>query len=210
MSFRSQRELAVLLSKLQGFDHPSFQLEQYATPSSLAAEWVWNMALRGEIAGKVILDAACGPGILGIGVLLLGAKKVFFLDTDQKVLSLCQENYEHIKKEYAVGKAEFLALDIALFDERVDIVVQNPPFGTKTEHADRRFLEKAFSIAPCVYSMHKWSTRRFVESISRDRGFQITEVWKYDFPLPAQFSFHNKPVQKIEVGLWKMEKVTTS
>ena len=65
----SKKELDVFLSKLKGFTAPSFQLEQYVTPSSIAGEWLWNMAMRREISGRVILDAACGPGILGIGSL---------------------------------------------------------------------------------------------------------------------------------------------
>ncbi|HLD40490.1 MAG TPA: methyltransferase, partial [Candidatus Nanoarchaeia archaeon] len=81
-----------------------------------------------------------------------------------------------------------------------------PPFGTKQEHADKKFLEKAFSIAPLVYSMHKWSTQKFVEAVCKDFSFRITEVWRYEFPIKATFSFHEKPKQIIDVGLWRMEK----
>lgn len=175
---RSQRDLEVYLSKLKTFAQPSFQLEQYATPSSIAAEWIWSLAMKGEAAGKVILDAACGPGILGVGLLLMGAKKVFFVDKDPKIMAICQENYAQAKQEYEVGEAVFIIGDIGLFDEKVDIVVQNPPFGTKTEHADKRFLEKAFSTAPIIYSMHKYSTRIFVEAISKEHGFIITDFWR--------------------------------
>ena len=131
MAIRSKKDLEVELSKLKNFESPSFELEQYATPSHIAAEWIWNMALKGEVAGRTILDAACGPGILGIGLLLMGAKKIFFVDKDQKALTICIENYNKIKGEYDVGKAEFIHQDISLFDQQVDIVVQNPPFGTK-------------------------------------------------------------------------------
>ncbi|MBS3165612.1 methyltransferase [Candidatus Woesearchaeota archaeon] len=206
MSIRSKKDLEVELSKLKNFESPSFELEQYATPSHIAAEWIWNMALKGEIAGRVILDAACGPGILGIGLLLMGAKKIFFVDKDQKALTICIENYNKIKGEYDVGKAEFIHQDISLFDQQVDIVVQNPPFGTKNEHIDKVFLEKAFSVAPLVYSMHKYTTAKFVEAISKDFGFTITDLWRYEFPIKAVFKFHEKPVVKVDVGLWRMEK----
>src|SRR3989338_3071693 len=206
MAIRSKKDLEVELSKLKNFESPSFELEQYATPSHIAAEWIWNMALKGEIAGRVILDAACGPGILGIGLLLMGAKKIFFVDKDQKALTICIENYNKIKGEYDVGKAEFIHQDISLFDQQVDIVVQNPPFGTKNEHIDKVFLEKAFSVAPLVYSMHKYTTAKFVEAISKDFGFTITDLWRYEFPIKAVFKFHEKPVVKVDVGLWRMEK----
>lgn len=207
MSIRSKRDLEVILSKLKTFEKPSLALEQYPTPSTIAAEWAWNMALKGEVAGKTIVDAGSGPGIIGIGLLLLGARKVIFIDKDPEIMLVCQQNYERIKEEYEISTAEFIAHDFSVFDGEADIVVQNPPFGTKQEHADKKFLEKAFATAHIVYSMHKWSTQKFVEAISKDYDFRITEVWRYEFPIKATFTFHEKPRQMIDVGLWRMERL---
>jgi len=206
MSIRSKKDLEVELSKLKGFDKPSFELEQYQTPSSIAAEWIWNMAMLSDVAGKTILDAACGPGILGLGLLLMGAKKVYFLDKDQTIITICQQNYHQLEQEYEIGQAEFITTSISLFDETVDIVVQNPPFGTKTAHADKQFLEKAFASANILYSMHKYSTQSFIDAISKDFKFTITHLWRYEFPIKATFAHHTKPVEYVDVGLWRMEK----
>lgn len=203
---RSKQDLELELSKLKSFQETSLELEQYPTPAHIAAEWIWNMALKGEVSGRIILDAACGPGILGIGLLLMGAKKVYFLDLDQKIMQTCMDNYNKVKEEYELGKAEFIIEDITLFDEQVDIVVQNPPFGTKEKHADKKFLETAFRVSSLVYSMHKHSTKQFVEAISKDHGFVITDFWRYDFPIKSTFAFHRKPVVNVDVGLWRMEK----
>jgi len=203
---RSKKDLEVQLSKLKNFSEPSLELEQYATPDTIAADWIWQMALRGEVAGKTFLDAASGPGILGIGLLLMGAKKIYFVDLEEGAMKLCMDNYNQIKEEYEIGEAEFIINDISLFDQEVDIVVQNPPFGTKTEHADKKFLEKAFEVSKIVYSMHKFSTKSFVEAIAKDFGFEITHLWRYDFPIKATFMHHKKPVKLIDVGLWRMEK----
>ena len=207
MSIRSKQDLEVVLSKLKNIGNPSFELEQYPTPSSIAADWIWTMAMRSEVAGKAILDAGCGAGILGLGLLLMGARKIFFVDKDPRVMEVCKENYHFLEQEYEVGDAVFMVCDISLFDGEVDIVIENPPFGTKEEHADRKFLEKAFAIAPIVYSMHKYSTHTFVESIIQDARFTITHFWRYEFPLKRTFAFHQKPVTYIDVGLWRMEKV---
>ena len=206
MSIRSKKDLEVQLSKLKNFETPSLELEQYATPDSIAAEWVWQMALNGEVAGRTILDAACGPGILGIALLLMGARKVYFVDKDEKIIQTCIENYNNTKEEYELGEAEFIAEDITLFDQEVDIVIQNPPFGTKTEHIDKVFLEKAFSLSKVVYSMHKWSTKKFVEAISKDYKYEITNVWRFNFPLKKVHSFHTKERKMIDVGLWRLEE----
>lgn len=207
MPIRSKQDLEIELSKLKNFAKPSFQLEQYATPANIAADWIWNMAMKGEVAGKIILDAACGPGILGIGLLLMGARKIYFIDKAQEAIKLCMENYNKTKNEYEIGKAEFIIEDISLFDEEVALVVQNPPFGTKEKHIDKKFLETAFRVAPIVYSMHKFSTKQFVEAICKDYSFTITDVWRYEFPIKAAFEFHKKPVRSVDVGLWRMEKV---
>src|SRR3989338_1568742 len=207
MAIRSKRDLEVILSKLKSFEKPSLQLEQYPTPSNIAAEWVWSMAMKREVAGKTIVDAGCGPGIIGLGLLLLGARKIIFIDKDQEALNLCRQNYEAIQEEYEIGAAEFIAHDFSLFDGEADLVVQNPPFGTKQEHADKKFLEKAFAVAPIVYSMHKWSTQKFVEAIAKDFSFTITNLCRYEFPIKAVFTFHEKPVQLVDVGLWRMEKL---
>lgn len=207
MSIRSKKDLEIILSKLKNFEKPSYQLEQYATSSSIAAEWIWNMAMNGEVAGKTIIDAGCGPGIIGLGLLLLGTKQVIFVDKDTEAMRICQQNYTALAKEYELGKAEFILSDIRLVDVQADVVVQNPPFGTKDGHIDKSFLEKAFQTADVVYSMHKYSTKKFVEAIVKDYHFRITHFWQYDFPIKAAFAFHEKPVRKIDVGLWRMEKL---
>ncbi len=206
MTIRSKKDLEIVLSKLKVYEKPSFLLEQYPTSSNIAAEWVWNMAMKGEVAGRTIADAGCGPGILGLGLLLMGAKQVIFIDKDAEIMQICHENYDFLKEEYEIGAAEFITHDISLFDDEVDIMVQNPPFGTKQEHADKKFLEKAFAAAPIVYSMHKWSTQKFVEAIAKDHGFKISDVWRYEFPIKAVFKFHEKPLQMVDVGLWRMMK----
>jgi len=210
MGIRSKKDLELVLSRLKNFDNPSWELEQYATPADIAADWIWQAALKGDLAGKVILDAACGPGILGIAALLMGAKKVFFLDRDPEAIKLCQENYNLIKEEYEISESEFMTSHISIFDQEVDVVLQNPPFGTKEKHADKQFLEKAFSVGNVVWSMHKSTTVTFVEAISKDYNFTITDRFDYEFPIKAAFEWHQKPVKKVDVSLWRMSKADNS
>ena len=206
----SKGKLAVELSKLEGFREISVKLEQYATPSEIAAEWLWNATLKGDIRGKVSLDAACGPGILGLGTLLLGAEKVYFVDKSKEALELAKVNYDKLREAYGIdknGKSEFRCQDIADFNVPVDVVLQNPPFGTKIRHHDRLFLERAFIVGKIVYSMHKISTRKFVEAMAKDHGFTITDLWEYDFPIKATQRWHRRRVHNVKVGLWRMEKI---
>jgi len=200
---RTKKELAVTLSRLQNFDRPSIFLEQYPTDSEIAAEIIWNMYLCGEIENKVIADLGCGTGILGIGCMFFGPKKVYFVDKDRYALKKLRENLElqGFDADY-----EIIESDINEFKEQVDIVIQNPPFGTKNEHADKAFLEKAFKITDHIYSFHKTNTRRFIEAITKDNQFKIDQEFKYSFPIKRAHDFHKRDIHRIEVSCFKLSK----
>jgi putative methylase len=164
---------------------------------------LWSAYMQGDIEGKTIADLGCGTGILGIGALLLGARIVFFVDTDTAALAVLGSNL------YRVGaKKGFKVIndDIANFCDKVDVVLQNPPFGTRREHADKAFLEKAVSIAETIYSFHKTSTARFVEAFARDNRLRIANRWDFSFPLKATMGFHERRIQRVEVSCFRLVK----
>lgn len=199
----SKKQLAVLLSRLKAFEKPSFRLEQYSTDSEIAAEVIWNAYQISDIEEKVIADLGCGTGILGIGCLFLKAKKVYFVDVDERQLKTLDTNLKLMNlKNY-----EIFLTDVKKFNKKVDLVIQNPPFGTKKEHADKIFLEKAFEIAKIIYSFHKIESKNFIEAISKENSFNITRYFEFDFPLKNTMNFHEKKVKKIKVGCWRFEKV---
>jgi len=155
-----KKHLAMLLSKLEGFPEPKPELEQYRTPGNVASELLWLAYSAGDIAGKVVADLGTGTGVLAIGAKLLGAEKVYAVEVDGKALEVARRNAERAGVE-----VEFINADVSEFDERVDTVVMNPPFGSQRKHADRPFLLKAFEVADRVYSIHlaKPEVRNFIE-----------------------------------------------
>ncbi len=201
---KSKTGLAVKLSALKVFKNPSAKEEQYTTDSEVAADILWNAFMNNDIKGKVIADFGAGTGILGIGALMLGAKKVFFVEKDKDALNICKENLSFLK-EFIHGKFELINKDISEFNETVDVVIENPPFGTKQEHADKIFLEKAFTTAPIAYSIHKTSTKDFVLAVSKEYGFEVTRQYNFLLPLKATMKFHSKKMQKIEVSCFRIE-----
>ncbi len=203
----SKSQLAVALSKLELFTKPNLKLEQYSTDSEVAGGALWNAALNGDIEGKKLMDLGCGTGVLGIGALLLGASKVWFIDIDNKVFEALKRNLEGL--EIDPDRYEIIQEDVKKVEkpeEGIDIVFQNPPFGTKEDHADKKFLEKAFTICDIIYSFHKSSTKKFVEAISSDNGFEITHRWDFLFPLKNTQKFHKNKIKRIEVSCFRMEK----
>ena len=202
-----KKELEVLLSNVDGFINPKVKFEQYLTSSSIVADIIWDAYQKGYIEGKVVADLGCGSGIFGFGALLLGAKKVFFVDIDPDAIIIAKRNKifleNKLKKNFS---CDFFCCSVQEFKKNVDVVFQNPPFGTKDMHADRVFLEKALTVAPLVYSFHKYSTKKFVEVFAEDNGFHVLEVYRYKFPIKAQFSFHRSRVKDVDVGCWCLQK----
>ena len=202
----SKKELAVLLSKLEGFKGPKVRAEQYTTDAEVAAEVLWAAYMKGDIA-KVSVDLGSGPGMLGIGLLMLGAQKVYFVDFDQKAMEIAKSNVAKVKSEYNLtGEAVFRWQDIRDFNERVDFVIMNPPLGVKVRHADREFLKKAFEVGKVVYSFHKTESKKFLERFAKDNNFEITDVFDFNFPLKATMSFHSKRIKRISVSYLRFEK----
>ncbi len=213
MIINSKSRLAVLLSKLKGFEIGKVRerLEQYQTDPEIAAGIVWAAAFNKDISGKVIVDLGCGTGILGIGALIMGAKQVIFVDIDENAIKIVKQNLAFVEKELVVSldkKAKFVVEDVKKFNmKNVDLVLQNPPFGVKVKHADRLFLEKAMELSPVIYSFHKIESRGFIDGISRDKGYKISHFWSFDFPLKMMLKHHKRKIHRIKVGCWRLEKL---
>ena len=205
----SKSSLAIELAGLRDIEGKKVRVEQYSTESEIAAEVLWEGYMKGDLRG-VVADLGCGNGILGLGALLLGSRRVYFADSDGEAIETAKENYEKLKSEGKIaGDGVFLVEDVEDFikvRDKVDCVVENPPFGTKIEHADRKFLGVAFKIAAVIWSFHKTSTKDFVERFAEDNGFIVTNVFDYNFPIKHSFEFHKKPKKMIEVSCFRFVK----
>jgi len=207
------KNLAIILSRLKVFDKPDFTLEQYPTDSEIAFEVLHNADMHNEINDKNMLDLGAGAGILGIGCLLLGAKRVYFVDKDKKALNILKKNLLLIEKQLSIkliDKAVIIEKDVSMIDSKdfkdIDLIVQNPPFGTKNKGIDTMFLKKAMEISSIVYSFHKFETREYVERIINSNGFKLSALWRFKFLLRNTMSYHTKNKEYIDVGCFKIIK----
>lgn len=203
-----KKKLALLLSQLQLPQTYSASLEQYPTDASVAADILWHLADHESLSEKIVADFGCGNGILGIGALLLGAKKVLFVEIDDASLDLARKNLNTLeqltRKTFA---ADFFLTPIDAFRQPADLVIQNPPFGVQREHADKQFLLAAFRSAPLVYSLHKLESKQFLDSFSRDHGYRATLLLTFHLPLRQTHHFHTKRRHFVDIGLWQIEKL---
>jgi predicted RNA methylase len=101
---------------------------------------------------------------------------------------------------------EFVLGDIGTVRGPFDTVLMNPPFGTKKAHADLQFLECAVGLADVVYSIHKASTREFLEGWLKDRGFGRELIITTKMEIPHQFPFHRKRRGWVEVDAIRIKR----
>jgi putative methylase len=191
-----KKDLEILLQTIPPFDKPKASLEQYSTPSVIASDVIFNAYAQGDIADQVVADLGCGTGILAIGAGKLGAKRVIGVDLDENALSQAEAN-----AKFTGVEIEFLLLDVTEFDEKVDTVVMNPPFGSQKRNADRPFLDTAMKVASTVYSIHMSDTVDFLAKYVSDQGFYIDFQKRYKFEIPHMFSFHTKAKKCFDVSL---------
>lgn len=198
---KSKKQLAITLSQLKLPDKLNVGLEQYITPSEIAADMVWT-ALP-DLQDGTVADFGCGNGILGIGASLVGAKKVFLLDTDKNMLALAKQNANSL----SIDNAEFVEADVSDFYEHVDVVIQNPPFGIQSRKADKPFIETALQSADVVYSLHAPDSEPFLLAIAKEYGFTLEKLKTYDFVIGHSYHFHTKPTKSVKAVYWRFSRM---
>ena len=201
-------QLAIILSNLETFRQPKAELEQYSFDGQSASELLWNASQLGDIEGKTIGDFGCGTGILGIGALLLGAKFAYFIDKSEGAVMAAKRNLKKVEEEQGLklrDKAYFLIGDISMFNKKVDTVVQNPPFGTQKEHADRVFLKKALESAKIVYSVHKTSTIDFIKRFAKRMEGSVTHIFRLEMQLKQTMKWHKSEIRRVDVSAVRIE-----
>ncbi len=195
-----KKDLEMSLQKVKPFDSPKADLEQYVTPATIAADMLFSAYVQGDIADRKVLDLGCGTGMLAIGAWLLGAREVVGVDVDDAALQVAEQNARDLGAE-----VRLLRMNASDFQEKVDTVVMNPPFGAQRRHADRPFLERALGSATIVYSLHLAETQEFVESLIRSNGAAGEVQKRYKFEIPHTFAFHKKAKKDVEVILFRVQ-----
>jgi predicted RNA methylase len=99
---------------------------------------------------------------------------------------------------------EWIQSPIEKVNGSYDAVLMNPPYGTRTAHADLGFLDKAFQLAPVIYTIHKTATRRYLTNYVQRRGKTLDETRSMVLDIPNLFEFHRKKTKSVEVDLYRI------
>ncbi|MGB9927344.1 MAG: METTL5 family protein [Methanosarcina sp.] len=191
-----QRKLEILLEEIEGFSNPELELEQYQTPSTLAAEILHFAYMQGDLEDSV-QDLGCGTGILAIGAKLLEAEKVTGYDKDIKALRIAELNAQKLRVE-----VEFVQSDIEDVMGNVKTTLMNPPFGAREKGKDRPFLSAALRTSEVIYSIHNRGSLAFIQKFIKPAV--ITHSYVAKFPIRRTFDFHTKEREIIEVEIYRI------
>ena len=194
-----RRDLEIILQRLVAHSEPKVRLEQYTIPSDTAAEILFIASIRRDIVGRSVVDLGCGSGRLAIGASILGAKEVTGVDIDPAAVQTARENSRSLGIR---SNIEWVNSDIEAIRGPFDTVLMNPPFGTRTRHADRKFLLKALSIAGTTYSLHKRSTRPYLLKLVRDNHGEVEALYEMQLQIPRTYEFHERKTYNVEVDLY--------
>lgn len=90
-----------------------------------------------------------------------------------------------------------------------DCVLTNPPFGTQRHStgADMAFLRAALTLCTpegAVYSLHKTSTRNFIQKRTAEWGASARVVAELQFEIPKMYKHHKYASLDVAVDLWKV------
>jgi len=203
-----KKDLAIRLQLLDLIEHPKVELEQYCTPPDIAAELVHMVGMDTDVRGKSVLDLGCGSGILGLGMVVLGASKLVGIDIDGEVLEAARRNGSICVDEeiefYQHDVKTLERTDLPELSRKFDVVISNPPFGTRECKIDQVFVEKGLMFSDVVYSVHKYSTRQFWKTKARELGAEVDVVIpELRFPIKKTFSFHKHRVMDVQVQFIK-------
>lgn len=199
--------LQQILSQLKPVPDPDPGLEQYQTPPRIAADALNLAHLHTGFDNADVMDLGTGNGILAIAAALLGGNVNGF-DTDPAAVTVARGNAARLQNEYSLT-VDFTVADITDITRDADIVVMNPPFGIQNRDANKTFLEKAFQLAPVVYSfLHISETKQertetFYENLAAEHGYTVQKLQQYQFPLPRTQDFHDKEKKHVPVGFYR-------
>ena len=93
--------MAIELSKLKPHPHNSVELEQYATEGDLAAFWLLAIDQLDNLENRTVVDLGSGNGILGLGTVFLGAKRVILVEADEQACLISKQNTEKMNQRFS-------------------------------------------------------------------------------------------------------------
>ncbi len=143
---------------------------------------------------QTVLDAYCGTGTIGLVAAQRGAARVIGVDSVRSAIRDAKENARHNgieNAQFVVCDATEFLLDLAERDERIDVVLMDPPRAGSTEE----FLSSVVRLAPLrvVYISCNPTTQK------RDVSYLVKHGYRLERVVPVDMFPHTDHVETIAV-----------
>ncbi|WP_319423192.1 50S ribosomal protein L11 methyltransferase [Pleurocapsa sp. FMAR1] len=137
-----------------------------------------EMRLYEKAESKIIADIGCGSGILSIGSILLGAKQVYAVDTDELATKTCRSNCQlnHVNRDNLIvhdGSIE----QLIKVDKKFDGIICNILADTIVDlviHFNNITHEKSWAILSGILLTQADRVADVVEQ----QGWTVAALWK--------------------------------
>lgn len=144
-----KKQLESFLQQLETFEKPKIKHEQYATSVPLASSILFFIEELNGFKNKLVGDLGlffyiknklkfffkgCGCGVFMLGAIQFGAAFSIGFDIDLDALNICQQNINETESNNFCDlvKMDLMSQNLLThFYETFDIIITNPPFGTK-------------------------------------------------------------------------------
>jgi len=214
----NKKDLELALELIPRFPSPREDLEQYLTPSDIAADILWHAYMHKDIRGKLIIDLGCGTGKLLFGALMLGARYGLCIDIDYSALQLARDTmltyvnipFDVIATDLRKGNPSIAPGEITYTERKVDCtVIMNPPFGVKSRKADFDFIRIAMEICDTIYSLHKNVPKslEILGKICEEQNYRLFIVNEYRFPISWFLPKHREKKHIVNVVLVRLKRI---
>ncbi len=204
----SKRELEILLeAATEEIRDPSEKLEQYATPTPIAAELAWMH--RGLRAHGPLVDLGCGTGrLLTAFSITLRPRLAVGVELDARLAQRCLES---LRLSCIWAAADVVVGDVRsppLREGLGALVVMNPPFGTRMRGLDRAFFETAFTLGTRVLALHydDPGVERYLDRLASRKGFRLLGRRRYSMALRPTLPHHRSRKRLVPVAVYVLAK----
>lgn len=142
-------------------------------------ETLFNM-LQADVPGSVFVDLFSGSGGIGIEALSRGAKKAYFVENSEKAILCIRQNLSFTKME---NRAIVIKQDVcsglnSIYEEAVDIIFMDPPYGCDHEKNALAMLNAARYVTEDTVIIVEAALKADF-SWAEELGFEVTKEKKY-------------------------------
>ena len=194
-----KKDLEFFIGQIKEFNKPKVFLEQYVSPQHLVSRLLWIAYMTyDDILNKSVVDLGAGTGRLGLTAAYMGAREVYLIDIDVDAIRQAWNNAKRLGLDDVVNP---ICSDVLYkpFRNKMDVVLQNPPFGVHRRGMDLSFVTYALNYADIVYSVHKKEGISFIVSKLKSicRGVEL--LFEEVIVIPRIYEFHWKDRHKVNV-----------